>query len=145
MRDDVPESIPSKSAFSYRREQLGCDLFEELFAQVAGPQATEETPGAFYQGMRLLAMDGTVESLPDTASNRETFGYSTDDALSHSPFQEARLVLLVECGTHLICDAEISSCRQAEANGLRLLLERWTLSQSLVLWDSGCPFQYSGL
>lgn len=137
MRDDVPESIPSKSAFSYRREQLGCDLFEELFAQVAGPQATEETPGAFYQGMRLLAMDGTVESLPDTASNRETFGYSTDDALSHSPFQEARLVLLVECATHLICDAEISSCRQAEASSTRLLLERWKWQNALVLWDSG--------
>jgi len=43
----------------------------------------------------------------------------------------------VECGTHLICDAEISCCRQAEANGLRLLLERWTLEQSLILWDSG--------
>src|SRR5712691_8812215 len=42
-------------------------------------------------------------------------------------FPQARLVLLVECGTHLICDAEISSCRQGETTGTRLLLERWTL------------------
>jgi hypothetical protein len=137
IRDDVPASIPAKSAFSYRREQLGSELLEELFVQVAGPQATEHTPGAFWKGMRLLALDGTVESLPDTPSNRESFRYSTDDELSHSPFPQARLILVVECATHLICDAEISPCRQAEASGLRLLLERWKWKGALVLWDSG--------
>ena len=50
---------------------------------------------------------------------------------------QVRLVLLVECGTHLICDAELSSCRQGEASSLRLLLERWRMEQSLLLWDSG--------
>ena len=46
-------------------------------------------------------------------------------------------MLLVECGTHLICDAELSACRQGEASSLRLLLERWRLEQSLLVWDSG--------
>jgi hypothetical protein len=137
IRDDVAESIPCKSAFSYRRAQLGSELMEELFARVAGPQATEHTPGAFWKGMRLLALDGTVESVPDTPDNRESFRYSTDDEQSHSPFPQARLVLVIECATHLICDAEISPCRQAEANSLRLLLERWKWEGSLVLWDSG--------
>ena len=137
LRDDVAQSIPVKSAFSYRREQLGSDFMEELFATVAGPQATAETPGAFWRGMRLLAIDGTVESVPDTASNRESFCYSTDDSESHSPFPQARLVLVVECATHLICDAEISPCRQGETTSLRLLLERWKWENSLLLWDSG--------
>jgi len=136
-RDDVPQQIPVKSAFSYRREQLGSELLEELFAQCAGPKATEHTPGAFWRGLRLLAIDGTVESVPDTPSNREAFRYSTDDSESQSPFPQARLVLLVECGTHLICDAELSACRQGEASSLRLLLHRWRLEQSLLLWDSG--------
>jgi hypothetical protein len=136
-RDDVPEAIPVKSAFSYRREQLGSDLLEELVAQCAGPKATAETPGAFWKGMRLLALDGTVESVPDTESNRVAFRSSTDDEPSHSPFPQARLVLLVECATHLICDAEISPCRQAEATSTRLLLERWKWQKALVLWDSG--------
>jgi transposase IS4-like protein len=137
LRDDVEESIPVKSAFSSRREQLGSELVEELFAQMAGPQATPETPGAFWKQMRLLALDGTVESLPDTASNRESFRYSTDDEESHRPFPPARLVVLIECATHLICDAEISPCRQAEASSTRLLLERWKWENALVLWDSG--------
>jgi hypothetical protein len=137
MRDDVAEHIPARSALSYRRSQLGSEILQELFGKVAGPKATEQTPEAFWKGMRLLAIDGTVESVADTADNREAFRYSTDDELSHSPFPQARLVLVIECGTHLICDAEISSCRQAEATGARLLLERAELEQSLILWDSG--------
>jgi hypothetical protein len=137
IRDDVPEQIPARSALSYRRNQLGSEILQELFLQVAGPKATPETAGAFWKGMRLLAMDGTVESVADTPDNREAFRYSTDDELSHSPFPQARLVLLIECGTHLICDAQISSCRQAEAKGARLLLERSWLQNSLILWDSG--------
>src|SRR5262249_23279185 len=99
--------------------------------------ASEETPGAFWKGRRLLALDGTVESVPDTRANRESFRYSTDDELSHSPFPQARLVLLIECGTHLICDGQISPCRQAEASLCRLLLERCRLENRLLLWDSG--------
>jgi hypothetical protein len=87
--------------------------------------------------MRLLALDGTVESVPDTDSNRETFRYSNDDSEKHSPFPQARVLLLVECATHLICDAEISPCRQAEAISARRLLERWKWEVSLLLWDSG--------
>jgi len=137
IRDDVPEQIPARSALSYRRSQLGSEILQELFVKVAGPKATEQTPGAFWKGMRLLAIDGTVESVADTADNRETFRYSSDDEVSRSPFPQARLLLVVECGTHLICDVEISSCRQAEARGVRLLLERWRLEHSLILWDSG--------
>jgi len=137
IRDDVAEQIPARSALSYRRGQLGSELLEELFAKIAGPKATEQTPQAFWKGMRLLALDGTVESVADTPDNRETFRYSSDDEISRSPFPQARLLLLVECGTHLICDVEISSCRQAEARGARLLLERAALEHSLILWDSG--------
>ncbi len=137
IRDDVAEQIPARSALSYRRNQLGSELLAELFVKVAGPKATPRTPGAFWKGMRLLALDGTVESVADTPDNRETFRYSSDDEISRSPFPQARVLLLIECGTHLICDAEISSCRQAEATGARLLLERAILVHCLILWDSG--------
>lgn len=137
IRDDVAEQIPARSALSYRRSQLGSEILQELFGKVAGPKASEQTPGAFWKGMRLLALDGTVESVADTADNREAFRYSSDDDLRRSPFPQARLLLLIECGTHVICDAEISSCRQAEAIGARLLLERCMIEQSLILWDSG--------
>jgi len=137
LRDDVAEQIPTKSAFSYRRNQLGSEIMQELFARCAGPQASEQTPGAFWKGMRLLALDGTRESVADTADNREAFRYSSDNERSHSPFPQARLLLLIECGTHLICDAEISSCRQGETEGARQLLQRWVMEGNLILWDRG--------
>ena len=93
IRDDVAEQIPARSALSYRREQLGSEILQELFVKVAGPKATPEIPGgAFWKGMRLLAIDGTVESVADTADNREAFRYSSDDEISRSPFPQARLL-----------------------------------------------------
>jgi hypothetical protein len=47
IRDDVPQQIPARSALSYRRSQLGSEILQELFMKVAGPKATEQTPGAF--------------------------------------------------------------------------------------------------
>jgi Insertion element 4 transposase N-terminal len=111
--DDVPEAIPVKSAFSYRREQLGSEILQGLCAQSAGPQADEQTPGAFWRGMRLLGVDGTAESVAATPSNSSCLRYSTDDEQTHRPFPQARLVLVVECGTHLIGDAQISEGHHA--------------------------------
>lgn len=137
-RDDVPQQIPvTSAAFSSRREHLGSALWEELVATCAGPKATQSTPGAFWRGVRLVAIDGTVESVPETPSNREACRSSTDDAQSHRPFPHVRLVLLVDCGTHLICDVERSACRQGEASSQRLLLQRWSVQQSLLRWESG--------
>ncbi len=46
-----------------------------LFELVARPMATPQTPGAFLQGLRLMAVDGTVFDLPDTEANARVFGY----------------------------------------------------------------------
>lgn len=103
----------------------------------AGPKATAQTAGAFWKGLRRLSIDGTVSWVADTASHRAACRSSSDDELSHSPFPQARLLLLIEGGTHLICDAAISSCRQGEASSLSLVVERWTMEHRLLLWDSG--------
>ncbi len=46
-----------------------------LFALVARPLATPNTPGAFLNGLRLMAVDGTVFDVPDTAANARVWGY----------------------------------------------------------------------
>jgi hypothetical protein len=137
LQPDLASQVPVKSAFSYRREQLGPAPLEWLFALCARPQASEHTKGAFWKGMRLMAIDGTLDSVPDTQSNRAYFRYSSDDEVSRSPFPLVRLVLLIECGTHLICDAEFSSCRQADSSSAREVLARSLEASMLLLWDSG--------
>jgi len=69
VRDAVTASIPATSACKYRREHLGSGLLEERFQRRAVPQATTETPGACWRGIRVMALGGTVESVPDTASH----------------------------------------------------------------------------
>ncbi len=137
VQPDVAQQVPVKSAFSYRREQLAVAPLQWLFALCACPRATPETPGAFWKGLRLMALDGTVDSVPDTESNRATFRYSSDDESSRSPFPQVRLLLVLECGTHLICDAELSSCRQGETTSAREVLARSLGPHMLLLWDSG--------
>jgi len=39
-----------------------------LFEQSCGLLATQDTPGAFAFGLRLMAIDGTLEDVNDTAS-----------------------------------------------------------------------------
>ena len=72
-----------------------------LFHLVARPLGTEQTPGAFLNGLRLMAVDGTAFDLPDTNANARVFGYPGARAGTEASFPKARLVLLVEAGRPL--------------------------------------------
>ncbi|WTD03289.1 transposase domain-containing protein [Streptomyces albidoflavus] len=63
----------NRSSLSRARACLGEDVLGTVFRQVAGPLATPATPGAWWRGLRLLALDGTQFDLPDSTSNGDTF------------------------------------------------------------------------
>ena len=65
---------PSKSALSQARTRLGARPMRQLFVQTAGPVALDHTRGAFYKGMRLMAIDGVIFTMPDTPANAAAFG-----------------------------------------------------------------------
>ena len=67
--------VPSKSAISEARQRVEPQVMSWLFALVARPLATRNTPGAFLNGLRLMAIDGTVFDVPDTAANARVWGY----------------------------------------------------------------------
>lgn len=69
-----PMPEPDPSAFTKSRKRLGVRPMRELFQEVAKPIATPETPGAFYRGLRLMAIDGTTLDMPDTKANETVFG-----------------------------------------------------------------------
>src|SRR5207302_11260333 len=58
---DPDISLPGASALSYRCQQLGVEPLHLLFKQVCQPRATPQTPGAFRFGLRLMAIDSTLE------------------------------------------------------------------------------------
>jgi Insertion element 4 transposase N-terminal/Transposase DDE domain len=129
-------STPSKSSISEARQRVGSQVMSRLFALVAKPLATLDTPGAFLNGLRLMAIDGTVFDVPDTEANARVWGYPGSRPGTHAAFPKARLVLLVEAGTHLITDALICPYRMGErARAIKLL--RCVTTGMLLMWDRG--------
>lgn len=127
--------LPKDSAITYRRYQLGARPVVALFHRVCQPMATPETPGAFLFGLRLMAIDGTVEDVPDTPANEAAFGRHHSDR-GASAFPQLRGVYLAECGTHSIVDAGFWPCHTSERKGgFRML--RSVGPGMLLMWDRG--------
>jgi hypothetical protein len=132
---DPEHRLPWDSAVSYRRYQLGARPLVALFHRVCRPMATPETPGAFLFGLRLMAIDGTVEDVPDTPANVAVFGRHHSDR-GQAAFPQVRGVYLAECGTHAIVDAGFWPCHTSERiGGFRVL--RSVEAGMLVMWDRG--------
>ena len=65
------------------------------------PWPTPDTPGAFYRGLRLVAVDGTVLDVPDTAEERQPFWTIHVGSRGDGAFPQVRKLSLVEVGTHV--------------------------------------------
>src|SRR5207247_433649 len=86
-------------------------------------------------GLRLIALDGTVEDVPDTPANAAVFGRHTTTRGS-AAFPQVQAVYLAECGTHVIVDAGFWPCHTSERiGGFRML--RSVRRGMLVMWDRG--------
>lgn len=131
-----PNFVPAtKGAISQARYRLGARPMVELFHRICRPMATEQTPGAFLFGLRLMAIDGTVEDVPDTAENERAFGRHTS-ARGDGAFPQVQGMYLVECGTHAVVDAGFWPCHTHEQRVSRRLLRSVTAGM-LVMWDRG--------
>ena len=127
--------LPGESALAYRRTQLGARPVVTLFKAVCQPIATPQTRGAFLFGLRLMALDGTTEDVPDTPANAAVFGRHTS-ARGASAFPQLQGVYLVECGTHCVVDCGFWPCHTSErVGGFRLL--RSVHRGMLLMWDRG--------
>jgi hypothetical protein len=131
------EEIPTAGALCQRRQQLAVTPLRSLFARIARPLALPQTRAAFRFGLRVVAVDGTLENVPDTDANRTVFPYHCLDELAPSPFPQVRCVLLMECGTHVIFDAEFTTVQQGELGSALTLVERSLTADMLLLCDAG--------
>jgi hypothetical protein len=133
---DAPVVLPSASAVFQARVRLGFEPVEALFRRVAGPLAVVSTPGSWLAGRRLMAIDGLCLDVADTPENDEWFGRAGVNKGECSAFPQARLVGLVECGTHALVDAEIGAYTTSENTLAGPLIERLEPGM-LVLADRG--------
>ncbi|WP_262266233.1 IS4 family transposase [Microvirga yunnanensis] len=94
-------ALADKSAICRARTRLGPAPLKALFARIAAPFATPDTPGAWYRGRRLVSLDGTTIDLPDTPDLVERFG-RPPASRGQSGFPQLRLLTLAETGTHAL-------------------------------------------
>lgn len=127
--------VAKASALSQRRYQLGVRVMRLLFWRVCQPLATADTRGAFLFGLRLMALDGTKDDAPDTPENAQVFGRHSGPK-GNSAYPKVQTLLLSECGTHAVVDAEFAPCYASERDLARRLL-RSIRAGMLVMFDRG--------
>ncbi|MFI6007196.1 IS4 family transposase [Streptomyces sp. NPDC051366] len=131
--------LPSKAGIFRARGRLGLEPMAALFARCARPLGTEAMPGVFFNGWRLMAIDGTRFDVADSEANAAAFGRpGTGRGDGHGGYPQAHVVALVECGTHAVIDAVLGGWREAEVR-LAEDLARSLTAGMLVLGDRNLP------
>jgi hypothetical protein len=116
------------------RQRLGSEPLVELHRLVVKPMATEQTPGAFYRGMRKVAFDGTVLDVPDCEAHQH-LGRSSGSR-GEGPFPQVRKVSLMELGTHIEFAFAYGGWKDSEKKLVELLWDAIP-ENALLLEDRG--------
>jgi hypothetical protein len=129
------ERTPSRSNLCEARQRLGVEPIRRIFDMVVRPLATPQTPGAFYKGLRLMGIDGTVEDAPDTPANAAHFGRSSGGR-GEGAFPQVRKVSLVELGTHVEVAMAFGGWQDSEQ---KLVAQLWDKlpADALLIEDRG--------
>jgi Insertion element 4 transposase N-terminal/Transposase DDE domain len=106
-----------------------------LFETLAGPVARAGQPGAFYRGLRTVAVDGTFLHVPDDEMLTWRYGKRAGESLEFG-YPLLRLLALVECGTRALLAAAFGPESTGELGYARALLGALDATM-LLLADAG--------
>ena len=129
--------IPNRASFTRARQRLGPQPLEAVFRALARPLAPDSLDGAFYQGMRIAAVDGLVLDAPDTEANRSELGGPSDSHGNPAGYPQLRVVTLTEAGTHAQLDAAVGRFRDGEQE--LAITMAGSAAGMLVIMDRGFP------
>src|SRR6516164_11183729 len=133
------EATPHRSSLCLARQRLGLAPVRLLFERLVRLLATPLTPGAFYRGWRLMALDGTVYNVPDSQANAAAFGRASAGPRGDGAFPQVRKLSLVEVGTHVEVAFVDKGIKGPDSGEQRLApgLFRHLRPDMLLLWDRG--------
>jgi DDE family transposase/transposase IS4-like protein len=131
-----PESAISDSGLSGRRQVLGSQCLQALLQERCQLLATPASmSSAFFGRYRLMAIDGTLFHIPDTAANVAAFGRSSNQ-YGPGAYPQVKCVLLAECGSHAVVGLELDRYDVSEVHAAYRLLAQ-VGPDMLVLVDAG--------
>lgn len=126
-------AIPESSTLTEVRKRVGFATIEKLYFAVVRLLGTAENRVGYYQGMRLMGVDGFVLNLFDSRENRKEFG-RPKNGRCYGPFPQARCVSLAELGTHVIWRTAIGKYSQGEQTLFKNIFQ-FLCEGMLVLMD----------
>jgi hypothetical protein len=112
-----PAARPTASALAQARRRLGPGPLRELFSLVRGPAPSS----ARWRGLLVVAVDGTVMSVADSAANLAVYSKHRG-ANGGSSYPSLRLLALVSCGTRSVIDAVFGPVSDGETTYAARLL-----------------------
>ena len=130
-KDDM---LPPRSTLCEARKRLGSQPLVDLHRIVVSPLATRDTPGAFYKGLRKVAIDGSIFDAPDCEAHQH-LGRASGSRGS-GPFPQVRKLSLVELGTHVEFAFVFGGWKESERKLLPALRDSIP-SDALLMLDSG--------
>jgi hypothetical protein len=125
--------VPGRSTLCEARKRLGIAPLRLLAEQVIELLGRPDTPGAFYRGMRTMALDGFVLDVADTAANERAFG-RPGSGRAPGAFPQVRVLALCETGSHVLWRWLLKPIRHAEIRMAPYLLG-FLQADMLLLWD----------
>jgi transposase IS4-like protein/DDE family transposase len=131
----LPLVRPCTSSLSRARRRVGAAPLKLLFETLAGPLARPGQAGAFYRGLRTVAVDGTHLHVPDDEQVTWRYPKRAGESMEFG-YPLLRLVVLVECGTRALLAAAFGPESEGERPYARRLLNAVD-SSMLLLADAG--------
>lgn len=125
--------VPSSATITMARKRLSASVLGKLCVSVVRLLASspKKHSFAYYKGLRMMGIDGTLLDCPDTDANRKAFGRPSNKT-SNGAFPKARVVSLCELATRVLWRSVIGSYHQNEQKLTQALLDHLTPSMLLL-------------
>jgi len=132
--------MPSSSALTQARAKIGIGIMADVYRCIVQCLCTNDTPDAFYEELRIVAVDGFVLNVPDSEENRRAFG-RPKNGNSYGAFPQVRIVTLCEVGSRVFFNFLAKPIRCGEVT-LAKHVYRALPEKSLLLFDIGfCAYE----
>jgi hypothetical protein len=116
--DGLGVAAPTAGALTQARRRLGPGPLRELFFLLRGP----DPAAARWRGLLVVAIDGTIMSVADSAANLAVYSKQRGGRNGDSGYPMLRLLVLVSCGTRTVIDAVFRPVSSGETTCTPLLL-----------------------
>jgi hypothetical protein len=126
--------MPTKSAFSQRRKDFMHGLFIEANNVLVRSLYDEDEGIRYWNGYRLIGVDGTRINLPNSTEIRNEFGMQTNP---HGSSPMALLTSAHDVLNNITITSDLGSYKESELSQAKNIVDRLNDSRDLLIFDRG--------